>query len=287
MMSKNDERKIIDSLANDKTVKMKSDDLEQMLNTELGKPESEIDAQLVQEILDALEPSAPDPAQMRAAWPRVKESLPKRQMRRKWPARLVRFAAVAAVFSVVLVSTVEDAGAFRWTLIQKLLKPVAETFGVIIDDCPDAALEANESPVYSVSDAPSTLVTYATLDEVPEMHEGYVIRPRWLPEGFVFSAGSHFASLDSEIYSMDFQKGEKWFNFHVHLITLDSTVYSSEFERNLDVPIEMTIGDHVVTFYSNTHDEHQLAFWIHENAYYMIAGEISQNDIISFIEQIY
>ena len=60
MMSKNDERKIIDSLANDETVEMKSDDLVQMLNTELSKPESEIDGQLVKEILEALEPSEPD-----------------------------------------------------------------------------------------------------------------------------------------------------------------------------------------------------------------------------------
>ena len=143
MMSKNDERKIIDSLANDKTVEMKSDDLEQMLNIELSKPESEIDGQLVQEILNALEPSEPDPAQMRVRWLYVKENLPKRQVRGRWRMRFARIAATAAVISVVLVSTVQDAGAFRWTLIQKILKPVAETFGIIIDDQPDSIPEDN------------------------------------------------------------------------------------------------------------------------------------------------
>ena len=197
MMSKNDERKIIDSLANDKTVEMKSDDLEHMLNIELSKPESEIDGQLVQEILDALEPSQPDPAQMREGWLHVKENLPKRQVGGRWRTGFARIAATVAVISIVLVSTIEDAGAFRWTLIQKILKPVAETFGIIIDDQSDIMTEETESTIYSVSDAPSSLVIYATIDEVPEVFNGYAIRPRWVPDGFIFSTGSRFTSIDS------------------------------------------------------------------------------------------
>lgn len=284
MMSKNDERKIIDSLANDKTVEMKSDDLEQMLNIELSKPESEIDGQLVQEILSALEPSEPDPAQMRVRWLHVKENLPKRQVRGRWRTRFARIAATAAVISIVLVSTVQDAGAFRWTLIQKILKPVAETFGIIIDDQPDSMPEETESSIYSVSDAPSELITYAILAEVPEMHEGYVIRPRWLPEGFAFSAGSRFTSLDSVIYSFDFLKEDQWFNLHIYVITDDSAVHSTEFERNLDIPIEVDVGPYTVMLYSNAEDKNQTAFWINENAYYTLVGEIKQSEVLDFVE---
>ena len=285
MMSKNDERKIIDSLANDKTVEMKSDDLEQMLNTELSKPESEIDGQLVQEILSALEPSEPDQAQMRARWLHVKENLPKRQVRGRWRTGFARIAATVAVISIVLVSTIEDAGAFRWTLIQKILKPVAETFGIIIDDQTDVIPETDESTVYSVSDAPANLTIYAALDEVPEEYEGYTIRTRWLPEGFAFSTGSRFTSIDSEIFSLDFTKSDKWFNINVHIITLDTTVYSYEFERNLEVPLEMTVGSHNVTFYRNTQGEKQSAFWVHENAHYLVTGQLSFDDVVAFIEQ--
>ena len=283
MMSKNDERKIIDSLANDKTVEMKTDDLEQMLNTELSKPESEIDGRLVQEILNALEPSQPDPAQMRAGWPHVRENLPKRREKGRWSVRLARIAAAAAVISIVLVSTIEDARAFRWTLIQKILKPVAETFGIIIDDQTDVTPETDESTVYSVSDAPTNLTTYATLAEVPEIQDGYIIRPRWIPDGFAFAAGSCFSSYESEIYSLDFAKGEKWFNLNIHIVTSDSAVYSREFERNLEVPIERLIGQHSVTFYSNASDRYQSAVWVHENAHYLLYGELSVEDVTEFI----
>lgn len=284
MMSKNDDRKIIDSLANDETVEMKSDDLVQMLNIELSKPESEIDGQLVEEILDALEPSEPDPAQIKASWLNVKESLPKRQGRGGWPARLARIAATAAVISIVLVSTIRDAGAFRWTLFQRFLKPVAETFGIVIDDQENILPEVTQSPVYSVSDAPSEFVAYAMLDEVPEMHDSYVIRPKWVPEGFVFSAGSRFTGVDSAIYSLEFMKNEQWFGLHVYVITDESAVYSYEFERNLSVPIETTIGPYTVTIYSNTDDIDKTAFWINENAYYTLTGEIEQSEVIRIIE---
>lgn len=285
MMSKNDERKIIDSLANDKTVEMKSDDLEQMLNIELSKPESEIDGQLVQEILNALEPSEPDQAQMRESWLHVKENLPIRQVRGRWRTSFARIAATAAVISIILVSTVRDAGAFRWTLIQKILKPVAETFGIIIDDQSDIVTEETESTIYSVSDAPSSLVMYATIDEVPEMYEGYIIRPRWLPEGFSFSAGSRFTSVDSEVFSLDFAYGDKWLNLNINVVTSDSAVYSYEFERTLDIPIERTVNQYTVTFYRNAEDSLQSSFWINENAYYVLAGEISVDSILHFVEQ--
>lgn len=283
MMSKNDERKIIDSLANDKTLEMKPDDLEQMLSSELAKPDDQINAQLVQEILDALEPSTPDPAQMRAAWPQVKENLPKRREKKGWPARLVQFAAAAAVVSIVLVSTIEDAGAFRWTLIQKFLKPVAETFGIINEQI-EVTPEATDAPVYSVSDAPSNLVTYAALDEIPEIHNGYIIRPKWLPEGFTFSSGSCFSSIDADIFSLDFTNQDKWFNLYIHITTSDSTIVSFDFERTLEVPIEETVGLFKVTFYRNAQDKNQLAFWINENAHCTLGGELTPDEIIRFIE---
>ena len=282
-MSKDVERKIIDSLANDVSAEVKYDDLVHMLNSELNKSEDEIDGQLVLEILVALEPSEPDPAQIQAGWSYVKENLPKRQVRNRWSTGLARFVAAAAVISIVLVSTIEDAGAFRWTLIQKFLKPVAETFGIIIDDQMENA-PVVEASMYSVTDAPSTLVTYATLDEVPEIQDGYIIRPKWIPDGFVFSAGSRFSSIDAEIYSLDFINGDKWFNLNIQITLLDEVVYAREFERNLEVPVEMPIGIHAVTFYKNTQDEDQAAFWIHENGDYMLTGQLSFEEVKQFIE---
>lgn len=284
MMPKNDERRIIDSLANDKTVEMKSDDLVQMLNTELGKPENEINAQLVQEILDALEPSTPDPVQMRATWSKVKENLPKRQEKNRWPVRAAQMVASAAVICIIFVSTIEDAGAFRWTLIQRILKPVAETFGIVIDENPDDTIVETETSVYSIDDIHSEQEVYSTLAEVPDMFGENLIKPKWIPEGFEFSIGTHFSSLDSEIFSLDFVRDQAYFNLHIHINTLDSSVYFRKFERNLDIPIEMTIGPHQVTFYNNTEDREQSALWIDQNAHYLLVGELSFDEVSMIIE---
>ena len=60
-------------------------------------------------------------------------------------------------------------------------------------------------------------------------------------------------------------------------------MYSQEFERNLEIPIEMQIGNSVVTFYTNASDEYQTAFWIHENAHYYLSGHLSIDSIDSFV----
>lgn len=270
--------------ANKITMEMTHDELEQLLNAELDKPADEMDADLIEEILAVMRTDEPTPEQRQAALAVAKQHLPRRA-KKHLPQTVLRFAAAAAAILVIMVLGLRDAGAFRWTLITKLLQPVAQTFGIVIDD---QTITPQETPMpqYAVADAPSTTVAYAALDEVPEMHEGYVIRPRWLPEGFEFASGSLFSSFDSEIYSLDFAKGEAWFNFRVYIITQDSTVYSHEFERNLDEPIERVIGQHTVTFYTNADDDTQSAFWIHENAHYRLVGDLTLDHVTQFIESL-
>ena len=134
MMSKFDEQKILDRLANDKYAEMNADDLEQLLNAELDKPADEMDTLLIQEILRTLRTEEPDPERMKADWSLVKKYLPHRRTVRRWPRRLMRFGAAAAAITIVMFSALRDAEAFRWTLLRKILIPVAETFGIRIDD---------------------------------------------------------------------------------------------------------------------------------------------------------
>ena len=124
MMSNQIKSKIMERLANDPTLEMNYDDLEQLLETELAKPADEIDAVLVDEILDAMNAPEPDPEQMRRSWHAVKASLP-RQARAHVPQAIVRFGAVAAAVIMIMFVTLREAEAFRWTLIEKILKPVA------------------------------------------------------------------------------------------------------------------------------------------------------------------
>ena len=283
MMSNQKKMKIMEHLANDPILEMNDDDLEQLLEAELAKPANEIDSSLVEEILDALNAPAPTSEQSEASWQVIKEHFT-RQAKARTTRAIKRFGAVAAVVIMIMFVSLRDAEAFRWTLIEKILKPVAETFGIVIDDQEIIIPEENEPTLYSIEDAPSEYIEYSLLEDVPETAHGYLIKPNWIPEGFEFSSASQFICPDSEIYSLDFTRQDTWFNLRVYIITCESTIYSQEFERNLDVPIEKQIGSHLVTVYTNAEEDYLSAFWIHENADYRIVGNIPVNELYQFIE---
>ena len=50
-----------------------TDDLDQLLKAELAKPSEEIDSDLVDRILDALDAPEPTPEQVEASWRTIKE----------------------------------------------------------------------------------------------------------------------------------------------------------------------------------------------------------------------
>ena len=123
MMSNQKNLRIMKRLANDPILEMNNDDLEQLLEAELAKPANEIDSSLVNEILDALNAPEPTPEQMEASWKVVKATLP-RQAKATIPQAMLRFSAIAAAVIMIMFITLRDAEAFRWTLIEKILKPV-------------------------------------------------------------------------------------------------------------------------------------------------------------------
>ena len=281
MMSNQIKSKIMERLANDPALEMNYDDLEQLLETELAKPADEIDAVLVDEILDAMNAPEPDLEQMRRSWHAVKAGLP-RQAKAHVPWAIVRFGAVAAAVIMIMFVTLREAEAFRWTLIEKILKPVAETFGIVIGDQEEITPQEHEPTLYTVEDAPSETIEYNSLEQIPETAHGYLIRPKWIPDGFELSHASLYSSFGIDIYSLDFVRDEKWFNFYIHVYTDESAEYSYEFERNLEVPIEIPAGQHLITFYSNADDEYQSAFWVYENAHYRLVGSLTADEIIRF-----
>ena len=284
MMSNQNKSKIMERLANDPVLEMNYDDLEELLDAELAKPADEIDMSLVNEILDAINAPEPDPIRMQQDWHTVKANLPRRA-KVHMPKALVRFGAVAAAVIMIMFVTLRDAEAFRWTLIEKILKPVAETFGIVIGDQEEITPEENESMLYTIEDAPSEFIEYDSLDDIPETAHGYLIKPKWIPEGYELSNASLYSATGIDIYSMDFKKDTKWFNFYVHIYTNENTVYSYEFEHVLDTPIEKMIGQHTVTFYDNAKTETQCIFWIHENAHYRLNGNLDENEADLFIRE--
>lgn len=285
-MSKHNRFEIMKRLANDHTLEMNQDELEQLLNAELDKPADEIDAALVEEILMAMDVPAPDPKRKQADWPIVRKYLPKRQASQRMPSHLLRTCAAAAVVIAVLLIPFREAGAFRWTLIQKIFRPVAQTFGIVIDTQTTAAPEQTPSPQYAVSDAPSSLTVYAAIEDVPLTHGDYMIRPDWLPEGFRFASGSRFTSLDTELFSLDFVKDDRLFTLYIHIFLHDEEtgVSSLEFEQTLDEPLQVSVGTMTVSFYNNAHDRIQSASWVNEKAHYQLSGDITPDDILCFVQ---
>ena len=283
-MSKKEDSSILERLTNDASVEMMSDDLEQMLKDELAKPAEVIDGQLVDELLKALEPAEPDKAQAEKGWPRVLRALPRRRRSTRGGHVFLRFAAAAVLCVVVLTATGQRAWAIPWTLIQSLIAPIAETFGIVVNVQPTPAPDI--SGAYYADDIPSTQIRYEALSDIPETQDGYPVRPDWLPDGFSFTNGSCFSDQGTQIYSLDFASGEAWLNFTVQFFSSDESVSSYEFEKMLDSPIEKHIGQYNVLLYSNDDDHLQSASWTYENVYYTLIGQIPLSDLISFVEHL-
>ncbi|MDD7174696.1 MAG: DUF4367 domain-containing protein [Clostridiales bacterium] len=283
-MSKKEDSSILERLTNDASVEMMSDDLEQMLKDELAKPAEAIDGQLVDELLKALEPAEPDKAQAEKGWPRVLRALPRRRRSTRGGHVFLRFAAAAVLCVVVLTATGQRAWAIPWTLIQSLIAPIAETFGIVVNVQPTPAPDI--SSAYYADDIPSTQILYKALSDIPETQDGYPVRPDWLPDGFSFTNGSCFSDQGTQIYSLDFASGEAWLNFTVQFFSSDESVSSYEFEKMLDSPIEKPIGQYNVLLYSNDDDHLQSASWTYENVYYTLIGQIPLSDLISFVEHL-
>ena len=282
-MSKNDDLRILEYLANDQFSEMMPDELEDLLNAELAKPDTEIDGQLVDEILKVLEPSVPTEAQVKRSWPHILRALPhRRQHRRRFS--FVHAAALMVIFAVVFLFTGQDAVAIPWTLIQKFLSPISETFSILINE--QSTPSFDDSVVYSADDIQSTQINYTSLSDIPETHDGYTVRPQWLPDGFTFSSGSLFSGIGTTFYTMDFTSGDAWISFTIQFFDPKKTISYYDFEYSLELPETRHIGKYDISIYSNAHDQVQSISWIYENVYYFLAGKITQEDIVQFVEHL-
>lgn len=282
-MFNKDESRILKRLAHDHEAEMMPDELEEMLNAELAKPDTEIDDQLVAEILRVLEPAEPSKAQMEKSWPSVLNALPCRRRARRRLIWLRRAAVLIVGVVAALTVAYQSADALKLTFLRKIIEPFEETFSLVIDDL---SSEQESSSIYYVEDLPSTQVEYAAWEDVPETDGIYAVRPRWLPEGFVFAGGSLFRSSNTAIYSMDFFRGDDWLGYTVQIFESEESEFSYHYEMTLQSPEKRQIGQAEVAFYGNANSGIQAASWEYENANYMLTGQITQEDIVRFVEHL-
>ena len=146
MMNRNEKLEIAKRLRLSTESELSRDDLEQILDAELSKPEAEMDTELVQQIVDLLE-ETPSQAQQREAWRKTDKRLKLKQ----WQpvvTGLTRIAAVGVILVALMFATYGTAKALNWEFLLRWMRPFAETFMIYSGDDPVATPEpkVNEVP---------------------------------------------------------------------------------------------------------------------------------------------
>lgn len=277
--------KAIQQRLNDTALELTQDELALILETELAKPEQEMDAQLVDEGLAALQPDELSPLEQQAVWNRLK---PQMYERRKLNAVqiLQRAGLIAAAVIVLFLGMMGAASAFRWTFLLKLLTPVAETFGILMN----VSDEVTPSPVpglYTVEETGEEQVDFTDLSAIPDWADGYAVKPGWIPERYVFRTGSHFAGFGFEMFTLDYEsEAGEFLAVTLMLFNDEESVSSYVYEKTVDEPVEKRIGSQLVTFCRNAKDEVQLVSWVDGNAHYSISGQVAEDEIIRMVESL-
>ena len=285
MQNQNDTRQRLEALLADADTEMMSLELNKLLDAELAKPATEIDAELVTTILDLLGVEGPTDQQKQDAWKRIQETRhgkKRASLPTAMPRRAAILVAALALTALVLWGTAE---AFHWPRLFMLAKPADDTFGVeLTEQLPPEA--PTEGALYTTEDNPDTDFTvYVTLDNVPASDGGYTIIPRWLPDGYSFQSGSLYQDVNMKIYTLTFADDMNTFDVVTHLFSDDAVALAYEYQREWETPVTITVGNVEVTLYQNSEDSGALAYWINsKKTQYFISGKLSEEDIVRMVE---
>lgn len=282
MMNRNEKLEIAKRLRLSTESELSRDDLEQMLDAELSKPEAEMDTELVQQILDLLE-ETPSQAQQREAWRKTDKRLKLKQ----WQpvvTGLTRIAAVGVILVALMFATYGTAQALNWEFLLRLMKPFAETFMVYTGNKPDATPLPQTSEVYSDVELTFTQMEFATLADCPDDIDGYLVKPVWIPERFTYLFGSMYSDFQVTAISHVFNSSEGRCIMDISKFrdSKDASLY--HYEQLPENNVSMYVAGCQVAFYYNTDNTQLSASWLYENTNYVITGAINKEEIVSIIE---
>lgn len=271
-----EEKGIYQYLKSDKDTEMMRYELELMLERELAKPAEAMDAQLIEELLGALEEDPPE-ADKQAIWEAIRQ-------RRRHPAgrartALRRIAACAAVLIFLLMATVGGAYAFNWTFLLKLLVPFAETFGIYSANNLNSTGSEQSVSIRQTSETEFEQRQFDTLEDFPTEREGYRLLPTWLPEGFSFLQGSLYEDESIAVISGSYVEGDAALNIVVTFFEDDEAVSTYEYERMPSNAATGVIAGITVTCYANSDGDGLAASWIDRNVHYSIVGDVTEEEM--------
>lgn len=281
MPNEKDVHKIIQRLKEDHDTELMRYELEPMLERELAKPDSEIDVQLVDELLKTLEED-PSEYEKLAAWKSIeKQTQRKAAWRNMSTAR--RIAASMLILFVVSAISVGSAYAFNWTFLLKFLKPLTETFGIYSANTLNNPQPEQTNAPYDDDDTGYEQVFFSTAEEMPSEWNGLRVQPTWLPERFSFIQGSMYEDDSVAIFSATYIAGESFFNLTTNFFADDEDITTYEYQKTLGDPILEVIAGQEVTYYLNSDTQRLSASWIDQNAHYLVFGDIIEEEMRSIV----
>jgi hypothetical protein len=270
--------------------------LKEILEAELQKPEDEIDLQLVDDILAELNPMEMSQSEADASWERLERRIDQNGKAEKADAEsaretpkhtgkpllvfLRRAALAAAVLVLLFFISLGSARAMKWTFLLKLLNPIAQTFGISLDELtPEAPLDET----YSVSVDNQEIRQFSTEDEIPEQYNGYRIKLRNLPDRFTLSDSAFIPEQATDTFNFFYQAGEEWLLYNVIIFDTEQVGIEYQFETTMEVQEKRQIGMIELTFYHNGHDKTQYVSWVDRNAHYSLYGYLSMDELTDII----
>ena len=275
----NDSNKILDRLFNHNDTELMPNELRQLLDAELAKPEDEMDTQLISDIIDLLDIEPPTPAEKKADWSAIEK---KYRRKRRLPRVLRSIAITAASIVAVFLISLTSAKAFNWTFLLKYLLPVAQTFGIISSDY---TIDDGQETEYRFEDAMDTQeVDFTSLDELPSQFAAAVVESDCVPDGYGFVQGNWYRSFNLEKCNMLFEKADQWFVIEMMEFTDDTDPTTDfEFERQVDVPLTIEINGVEVTLYYNSDDSGISVSWLQGNTHFNLLGTLDEEELAYII----
>ena len=282
MMNRNEKLEIAKRLRLSTESELSRDDLEQILDAELSKPEAEMDTELVQQILDLLE-ETPSQAQQREAWRKTDKRLKLKQ----WQpvvTGLTRIAAVGVILVALMFATYGTAQALNWEFLLRLMKPFAETFMVYTGDKPTPTPMPQGDVVYDDFTMTFTQQEFASLADCPDKIDGYPVKPVWMPEQFAYIHGSMYSDYQVTAITHVFRSDAGSCIMDISKFRDSKDASSYHYEQLPEDNVSMYVAGCQVAFYYNTDNTQLSASWLVENTNYFITGSISKEEITIVIE---
>jgi len=282
MLNRNEKMEIAKRLRHLNEMEMSRDELEQLLDAELSKPEAEMDAELIEQILELLE-DTPSQNRQQASWQKIDKRLSSKH-RRLAVTWSVRIAAAAVLMVAIMFATYGTAYAFNWEFLLRLMRPFAETFMVYSGDKPEPAAEPVTIEVYDDMGMEFTQTEFSTLADCPDKVEGYPAKPIWIPERFSYVQGSMYSDFQVTSFSHIFSCADDWCIVDITKFRSNEDATSFYFEQLPEENTSMYVAGYQIAFYRNTHNAYLTASWLAENTHYCITGALSEEETVLIIE---